>query len=327
MFTVRNHQVAAHTGISVKLPEKENRERGMAPSEYRPDRGENNREPLVGKMLLVPQDNDERLLERHQYVGRLKALAAAGIPLSAGQKQALSELFSVSGFYMLAHVRQAPSGVDLSDAELWEMVTDKISATGEHYLGVYENVVAVYTRFYQDYSNILSALGGWLLPGKDGNNVKLDVTSLMQALNQLLQEYGSPSEKTVLFPAQSGGTLIGATETEARQWLEELNLPETCLKPVGTGYVVLVDLTPVQKMVDDLNGLERPGDDSKLEMDNAKYQAWQSGFKAQEENMKTTLQTLTQKYSNANSLYDNLVKVLSSTISSCMEAAKSFLQR
>lgn len=327
MFTVRNHQVAAHTGISVKLPEKENRERGMAPSEYRPGRGENNREPLVGKMLLVPQDNDERLLERHQYVGRLKALAAAGIPLSAGQKQALSELFSVSGFYMLAHVRQAPSGVDLSDAELWEMVTDKISATGEHYLGVYENVVAVYTRFYQDYSNILSALGGWLLPGKDGNNVKLDVTSLMQALNQLLQEYGSPSEKTVLFPAQSGGTLIGATETEARQWLEELNLPETCLKPVGTGYVVLVDLTPVQKMVDDLNGLGRPGDDSKLEMDNAKYQAWQSGFKAQEENMKTTLQTLTQKYSNANSLYDNLVKVLSSTISSCMEAAKSFLQR
>ncbi|MGS8300387.1 type III secretion system needle tip protein SctA, partial [Escherichia coli] len=231
------------------------------------------------------------------------------------------------GFYMPAHVRQAPSGVDLSDAELWEMVTDKISATGEHYLGVYENVVAVYTRFYQDYSNILSALGGWLLPGKDGNNVKLDVTSLMQALNQLLQEYGSPSEKTVLFPAQSGGTLIGATETEARQWLEELNLPETCLKPVGTGYVVLVDLTPVQKMVDDLNGLGRPGDDSKLEMDNAKYQAWQSGFKAQEENMKTTLQTLTQKYSNANSLYDNLVKVLSSTISSCMEAAKSFLQR
>ena len=327
MFTVRNHQVAAHTGISVKLPEKENRERGMAPSEYRPDRGENNREPLVGKMLLVPQDNDERLLERHQYVGRLKALAAVGIPLSAGQKQALSELFSVSGFYMLAHVRQAPSGVDLSDAELWEMVTDKISATGEHYLGVYENVVAVYTRFYQDYSNILSALGGWLLPGKDGNNVKLDVTSLMQALNQLLQEYGIPSEKTVLFPAQSGGTLIGATETEARQWLEELNLPETCLKPVGTGYIVLVDLTPVQKMVDDLNGLGRPGDDSKLEMDNAKYQAWQSGFKAQEENMKTTLQTLTQKYSNANSLYDNLVKVLSSTISNCMEAAKSFLQR
>lgn len=327
MFTVRNHSVAAHTGISVKLPEKENRERGAAPSEHRPDREFTDRESPLGKMPPVPQDNDERLLERHQYAGRLKALAAAGIPLPAGQKQALSEAFSVSGFYMPAHVRLAPSDAGLSDAELWEMVTDKISATGEHYLGVYENVVAVYTSFYQDYSNILSALGGWLLPGKDGNNVKLDVTSLKQALNQLLQEYGTSSEKTVLFPAQSGGALNCATEAEARQWLEELNLPEACLKPVGTGYVVLVDLAPVQKMVDDLKGLGTPGSDSKLEMDNAKYQAWQSGFKAQEENMKTTLQTLTQKYSNANSLYDNLVKVLSSTISSCMEAAKSFLQR
>ncbi|MGL4930513.1 MAG: IpaD/SipD/SspD family type III secretion system needle tip protein, partial [Plesiomonas sp.] len=36
--------------------------------------------------------------------------------------------------------------------------------------------------------------------------------------------------------------------------------------------------------------------------------------------------TLTQKYSNANSLFDNLVKVLSSTISSCTETCKSFLQ-
>ncbi|HBW2601677.1 TPA: IpaD/SipD/SspD family type III secretion system needle tip protein, partial [Salmonella enterica subsp. enterica] len=75
-----------------------------------------------------------------------------------------------------------------------------------------------------------------------------------------------------------------------------------------------------------IDGLGAPGKDSKLEMDNAKYQAWQSGFKAQEENLKTTLQTLTQKYSNANSLYDNLVKVLSSTISSSLETAKSFLQ-
>ncbi len=81
-----------------------------------------------------------------------------------------------------------------------------------------------------------------------------------------------------------------------------------------------------EKMVTDITGLGAAGSDSKLEMDNAKYQAWQSGFKAQEENLKTTLQTLTQKYSNANSLYDNLVKVLSSTISSSLETAKSFLQ-
>ncbi|HCZ4708600.1 TPA: type III secretion system needle tip protein SctA [Salmonella enterica subsp. enterica serovar Saintpaul str. CFSAN004144] len=326
MFTVKNHLVS-FSGACVKVPEKEPQERVQESSDNNQNMVLNGREMPANKMHSAQQDNDERLLERHRYIGCLKAVAAAGISLSAEQKQALSKAFSITGFYMPEHVRLAPSNVGMSDAELWEMVTDKISATGEHYLGVYENVVAVYTRFYQGYSNILSALGGWLLPGKDGNNVKLDVTSLRNALNQLLHEYRNISEKTVLFPPQSGDILASATEAEARQWLEELNLPGTCLKQAGAGYVVLVDLAPIQKMVDDINGLGTPGSDSKLEMDNAKYQAWQSGFKAQEETIKTTLQTLTQKYSNANSLYDNLVKVLSSTISSCMESAKSFLQR
>ncbi|EIP7175270.1 type III secretion system needle tip protein SctA, partial [Salmonella enterica] len=139
-------------------------------------------------------------------------------------------------------------------------------------------------------------------------------------------KYNQTNKNTILFPAQSGSGVKGTTEAEARQWLSELNLPDSCLKSTGSGYVVTVDLAPLRKMVQDIGGLGKPGSDSKLEMDNAKYQAWQSGFKAQEENLKTTLQTLTQKYSNANSLYDNLVKVLSSTISSSLETAKSFLQ-
>ncbi len=52
------------------------------------------------------------------------------------------------------------------------------------HLGVYENVVAVYTDFYQAFSDILPKMGGWLLPCKDGNTVKLDVTSLKNDLKQ-----------------------------------------------------------------------------------------------------------------------------------------------
>ncbi|EFW2538214.1 IpaD/SipD/SspD family type III secretion system needle tip protein, partial [Shigella flexneri] len=44
-----------------------------------------------------------------------------------------------------------------------------------------------------------------------------------------------------------------------------------------------------------------------------------------DETMKNNLQTLVQKYSNANSIFDNLVKVLSSTISSCTDTDKLFL--
>ncbi|HFW3352374.1 TPA: type III secretion system needle tip protein SctA [Salmonella enterica subsp. enterica serovar Eastbourne] len=328
MLTVRKHLISGYFNAGIKPQETDKTEieqvylgnkRDMALDDSvhlkrtKQDRKEAD--------IVQYMDKDEKILERHLFMNCLKAVTASELLLSSEQRQTLSEFCSTNTFYTPV------CRTGMSDAELWEKVTDKIAAISDNYLGVYENVVTVYTGFYQNYSDILSRLGGWLLPGQDGNSIKLDVTSLKRELNQLLSKYEHISQNTVLFPAQSGNTLTGATEAQARQWLEELNLPEGCMKWTNAGYVVLIDLAPVRKMIDDLNELGKPGGDSKLEMDNAKYQAWQSGFKAQEEKMKTTLQTLTQKYSNANSLYDNLVKVLSSTINSCMESAKSFLQR
>lgn len=281
---------------------------------------------LRSTLPVSEENNDERTLVRQQLTSSLNALAKSGVSLSAEQNESLRSAFSAPALALFSASSMAQPKATISDVKIWEMISDSISAIGDNYLGVYENVVAVYTDFYQAFSDILSKMGGWLLPGKDGNTVKLDVTSLKNDLNSLISKYDQTNKNTILFPTQTGSSVKGATEAEARQWLSDLNLPDSCLKSTSSGYVVIVDLAPLRKMVTDITGLGAAGSDSKLEMDNAKYQAWQSGFKAQEENLKTTLQTLTQKYSNANSLYDNLVKVLSSTISSSLETAKSFLQ-
>ncbi|ECC9296215.1 SPI-1 type III secretion system needle tip complex protein SipD [Salmonella enterica] len=281
---------------------------------------------LRSTLPVSEENNDERTLARQQLTSSLNALAKSGVSLSAEQNESLRSAFSAPALALFSASSMAQPKGTISDVKIWEMISDSISAIGDNYLGVYENVVAVYTDFYQAFSDILSKMGGWLLPGKDGNTVKLDVTSLKNDLNSLISKYDQTNKNTILFPTQTGSSVKGATEAEARQWLSDLNLPDSCLKSTSSGYVVIVDLAPLRKMVTDITGLGAAGSDSKLEMDNAKYQAWQSGFKAQEENLKTTLQTLTQKYSNANSLYDNLVKVLSSTISSSLETAKSFLQ-
>ncbi|ECC3552688.1 type III secretion system needle tip protein SipD [Salmonella enterica subsp. salamae] len=281
---------------------------------------------LRSTLPVSEENNDERTLARQQLTSSLNALAKSGVSLSAEQNESLRSAFSAPALALFSASSMTQPKATISDVKIWEMISDSISAIGDNYLGVYENVVAVYTDFYQAFSDILSKMGGWLLPGKDGNTVKLDVTSLKNDLNSLISKYDQTNKNTILFPTQTGSSVKGATEAEARQWLSDLNLPDSCLKSTSSGYVVIVDLAPLRKMVTDITGLGAAGSDSKLEMDNAKYQAWQSGFKAQEENLKTTLQTLTQKYSNANSLYDNLVKVLSSTISSSLETAKSFLQ-
>lgn len=339
MLNIQNYSASPHPGIVAERPQtpsaSEHVETAVVPSTTEPRgadiislsqaaaKAQQAQQTLRLTLPVSEENNDERTLARQQLTSSLNALAKSGVSLSAEQHEGLRNAFSAPALALFSTAPMAQPRVTISDAEIWDMVSQNISAIGDNYLGVYENVVAVYTDFYQAFSDILSKMGGWLSPGKDGNTVKLNVNALKSEISNLINKYNQINKNTILFPTQTGGGVTTASRAEAEQWIKELNLPDSCLKSSGSGFVVLVDMGPLDKMVSDLNGI---GSGSALELDNAKYQAWQSGFKAQEENLKTTLQTLTQKYSNANSLYDNLVKVLSSTISSSLETAKSFLQ-
>lgn len=339
MLNIQNYSASPHPGIVAERPQtpsaSEHVETAVVPSTTEPRgadiislsqvaaKAQQAQQTLRLTLPVSEENNDERTLARQQLTSSLNALAKLGVSLSAEQHEGLRNAFSAPALALFSTAPMAQPRTTISDAEIWDMVSQNISAIGDNYLGVYENVVAVYTDFYQAFSDILSKMGGWLSPGKDGNTVKLNVNALKSEISNLINKYNQINKNTILFPTQTGGGVTTASRAEAEQWIKELNLPDSCLKSSGSGFVVLVDMGPLDKMVSDLNGI---GSGSALELDNAKYQAWQSGFKAQEENLKTTLQTLTQKYSNANSLYDNLVKVLSSTISSSLETAKSFLQ-
>ncbi|MBV8045294.1 type III secretion system needle tip protein SctA [Pluralibacter sp.] len=284
---------------------------------------------VLAKTLQTPtfkgEQKDDRVVAAQQFQNSLNGVANSGVPLTPEQKTALQQTFEQVSpqVRMPAPQLMADQKKTVEDKVLWEKIANAIGQINEEYLGVYENVVSNYTDFYTAYSDILSQMGSWITPGADGNKVKLDVGKLLTALNKLKTDYSLPNKAAVLFPTQSdSGGITGSDIDTAKQWAKELGLPESCVKPFNGNYVVVVDLTPVDTMIRDAGALGS----GIVEMDNAKFQAWQSGFKAQEENLKNTLQTLTQKYSNANSLYDNLVKVLSSTISSCLETAKSFLQ-
>ncbi|ECJ2962857.1 SPI-1 type III secretion system needle tip complex protein SipD [Salmonella enterica subsp. salamae] len=339
MLNIQNYSASPRPGLAAERPQttaaSDHVETTAAPSTTEPRgadiislsqaaaKAQQAQQTLRSTLPVSEENNDERTLARQQLTSSLNALEKSGVSLSAEQHEGLRNAFSAPALALFSTAPMAQPRATISDAEIWDMVSQNISAIGDNYLGVYENVVAVYTDFYQAFSDILSKMGGWLSPGKDGNTVKLNVNALKSEISNLINKYNQINKNTILFPTQTDSGVTTAWKAEAEQWIKELNLPDSCLKASGSGYVVLVDTGPLSKMVSDLNGI---GSGSALELDNAKYQAWQSGFKAQEENLKTTLQTLTQKYSNANSLYDNLVKVLSSTISSSLETAKSFLQ-
>ncbi|EGW99678.1 type III effector protein IpaD/SipD/SspD [Escherichia coli G58-1] len=202
----------------------------------------------------------------------------------------------------------------ISHRELWAKIANSINNINEQYLKVYEHAVSSYTQMYQGFSAVLSSLAGWISPGgNDGNSVKLQVNSLKKALEELKEKY----KDKPLYPANNT-----VSQEQANKWLTELGGTIGKVSQKNGGYVVNINMTPIDNMLKSLDNL---GGNGEVVLDNAKYQAWNAGFSAEDETMKNNLQTLVQKYSNANSIFDNLVKVLSSTISSCTDTDKLFL--
>lgn len=104
---------------------------------------------------ISEENNDERTLARQQLTSSLNALAKSGVSLSAEQNENLRSAFSAPTSALFSASPMAQPRTTISDAEIWDMVSQNISAIGDSYLGVYENVVAVYTDFYQAFSDIL----------------------------------------------------------------------------------------------------------------------------------------------------------------------------
>ncbi|HBD9766810.1 TPA: type III secretion system needle tip complex protein IpaD, partial [Shigella sonnei] len=181
----------------------------------------------------------------------------------------------------------------ISHRELWAKIANSINDINEQYLKVYEHAVSSYTQMYQDFSAVLSSLAGWISPGgNDGNSVKLQVNSLKKALEELKKKY----EDKPLYPATNT-----VSQKEADKWLTELGGTIGKVSKKNGGYVVNINMTPIDNMLKSLNNL---GGNGEVVLDNAKYQAWNAGFSAEDETMKNNLQTLVQKYSNANSIFD-----------------------
>ncbi|TFZ48675.1 IpaD/SipD/SspD family type III secretion system needle tip protein [Serratia proteamaculans] len=264
--------------------------------------------------------SDERELATRQFSNSLRSLENYPGMLKAEQKKEVQD--AIARAYDKLLLKGKPNVIE--DKVIWEQASAAIDQIGEEYLGVYENGVSKYTDFYKAYSNINAQMGTWIDSSSDGKKIKFNIEKLNDALKGLERDFSPPNKNAVLFPNKKSNNVTGATQSEAQQWAKEMGLPDSCVeKSVDGSYIVVIDLTPVKNMQRDLGSL---GSGNNVKLDNAKFQAWQTGFNAQAEGMKNTMQTLTQKYSNANSLYDNLVKVLSSTISSCIETAKTFLR-
>jgi hypothetical protein len=166
------------------------------------------------------------------------------------------------------------------------------------------------------------------------NSVKVLVTD----------ENGNPVVNETFAPLtndQRNGILVFAKdEASAKKWAKDMGLPESVVSQnpqsnpkEGEQWLVKLDLKPVKNMIKSLEKIikkEVATPDAngmlKVSLKTAHFQAWKVGFEAQATEIKNTSTVLAQKMANAQSIYENLIKVLSNTINAIMEMLKAFLQ-
>lgn len=219
-----------------------------------------------------------------------------------------------------------------SSAGFFDQLLAMIGQIRGEYLAVYEELLKKYSNFYGEFNKeIMAEMSKWIEGSSDGKNVTLR-RGLLESVEDLIKKY-SAQPTGVLFPIpDKDGKLPPATEADAKKWAEAMGMGKDSpnVKPDGKGgFVVMMDLSPLIKMRDNLTPIfKSPGGSDKLEatIDSAKFQAWQTGFNSMEGELKNQLQVFTTKYSNANSYHENFNKILSSHLSQYAETLGSILK-
>ncbi|MFQ6283733.1 IpaD/SipD/SspD family type III secretion system needle tip protein [Yersinia enterocolitica] len=249
--------------------------------------------------------------------------------------QMTDELESIvaSESLLLATTANSPTSetpmVSISDRGLCDKIRDLMNDVKDDYLSVFESAVEVQMTFWREFTETQAMLAKYT--SASGSDIKIEVKQLRDELNKYISNI---AEKYVIYPNRED-LWWHVTQEDAIKWAKALGIPESNVRFM-THYIlqdgflykverfgVTVDIEPLEKMLSDLNALTS-GDS--ITMNPAKYQAWLTGFNAHVENIKTSCQTITTKYSSANSLYDSLIKLLTSTITTMTESAKEYLK-
>lgn len=213
------------------------------------------------------------------------------------------------------------AGINASN-DFFEKLLDLIDLIKNGYLAGYEHIINAYTKFFADFNaEITAKMKDWIEGANDGKDVKVNVDALRTALDDLVKKYSHPNSAAVLFPKPGDS---GARKEEAEKWLKAMGLPaSSCLKqnpPPDSSWCVVIDTSPLTTMIGGLASYS-----GTVTWDTAKYNQWQTGFNAQEELLKNMLQSLTQKYSNANSYHDNFNKTLSAHLNQFADMLRAML--
>ena len=200
-----------------------------------------------------------------------------------------------------------------SHSEFYEQIGLLIAALKENWLGKYQNAMKVYIEFYDRFSNALETID---VQGKgDKGDVQVYFFETHQLLHDLAEEYSAVEH----LAKNSLGTFD--TEAGANQFKDSFGLPGLKVVSHEGKFYVAVNTAPVTELKDSMNDKGN----HLFTWDSAKYNAWVSFKDSNVEQVKHVSKVLGEKLSETTQQFDNIVKILSSTIDKITQADMSFV--
>lgn len=190
----------------------------------------------------------------------------------------------------------------ISDWEIYDDVCDALFNMQDNYMRPYAEVTEQYELYMSDVTAFKTSLTNYMDNGTD--EIKLDLKSIKKELNTLIDKWSTTPILTV------------ETKEQADYWADQLGLTYTQNE---SGYSFYVNLSPMYDILDSVNNLSSP-------LSTARFNQWQNSVNSSCSTVESDTQIIAQKYSQANTVFNNLAKILSSTMDSLYQADKEFLR-
>ena len=225
---------------------------------------------------------------------------------------------------------------DTSSIHIWQETAEAMSNINNNYLNIYQDSLGKYNDFNVEFSDIVSNMTSMVQPGIKEGEITFRVGILYTQLAALKAKYSFDTNDPQGAASQAAHLFTG-TEAEAKAWAKRLGMPESTVVAITTGatglYSVVLDTAPISSLLNSLSGLVY-GSGSTMALDaairreltSASFSQWQTSFDTQSERVKQGLSAMSQKYSSAQSSFDNMIQVLSKTIPALADTDKTFFQ-
>lgn len=190
----------------------------------------------------------------------------------------------------------------ISDWEIYDQVCEKLDYMQTNYMDIYAQVTEQYQLYMQDVNSFKISLTNYMDNGTD--EIKLNLAGIKSEINKVIDKW----EQTPILTVN--------TKEDADYWQDQLGLP---YKESADGYSFYVNLQPMYDIRDSVNQLSSP-------LSTARFNQWQNSVNSACSTIESDTQIIAQKYSQANTVFNNLAKILSATMDSLYQTDKEYLR-